>query len=73
MVGRDEYAHAAYANEDSDDLGPVVAHAEEDERDDDDHDDGPEVDELGAQDIGVLVGKDDEVVAFDVAEGKDDI
>ena len=73
VVRRDEYAHTANANEDSDDLSPVVAHAEEYEGDDDDHDDGPEVDELGAEDVGVLVGKDNEIVAFDVAESENDI
>ena len=47
VVGTEEDAHAADADEDADDLGGVVAHVEEDEGDEDDHYDGPEVDELG--------------------------
>ena len=45
MVRGDEDAHAADADEDSGDLGDVVADAEEEEGDDDDDGDGPEVDE----------------------------
>lgn len=47
VVGAEEDADAADADEDADDLGGVVADVEEDGRDEDDHDDGPEVDELG--------------------------
>lgn len=48
VVGGQEDTHTAYADENSNDLGPMVADAEEDEWDNDNHDDGPEVDELGA-------------------------
>ena len=46
MIGAEEDADAADADEDADDLGGVIADTEEDGRDEDDHDDGPEVDEL---------------------------
>lgn len=71
VVGPEEDAHAADAEQDADDLQPVVAHLEEEEGDDDHDDNGPEVDELGGQDGGVAVGQDDEVVALDVEEGQD--
>lgn len=48
VVGAEEDAHAANADEDSGDLSVVVAHAEEEERYNYDDDYGPEVDELGA-------------------------
>ena len=66
MVGANENSKTADADEDSDDLSGVVAHAQEEEGDDDDEDDGPEVDELGGEDGGVAVGEDGEVVAFDI-------
>lgn len=46
VVGAEEDAHAANADEDADDLGGMVADVEENEGDDDDHYDGPEIDEL---------------------------
>lgn len=49
----------------------MVADAEEKEGDGDDDGDRPEVDKRGAHHGCVLVGEDDEVVAFDVAEGED--
>lgn len=73
MVRGNKYAHAADANEDAEDLGDVVSYAEEEERHDDHHHDGPEVDQLGAEHGRVSVCQHDEVVAFDVAEGKDDV
>ena len=51
MVGCEEDAHAAAADEDPGYLGPFVAYAEEEEGDDYDADDGPEVEELGGEDI----------------------
>lgn len=51
----------------------MVAHAQQGEGDEDDHDDGPEVDELGAEDGGVAVCEHDEVVPLDVAEGEDEV
>ena len=55
VVGGQEDAHAADADEDAGDLSGVVAHVEDGEGDDDDEDDGEEVDELGAEDGGVSV------------------
>lgn len=72
MVGAEEHAHTADTQEDTRDLGPAVAHTQEEKRQNDDDDDGPEVDELSGEDSGVAVGKDDEVVAFDVDEGEDE-
>ena len=73
VVGGEEDAHARDANEDANDLGPVVADAEEKEGDGYDDDDRPEVDQLGGENGGVAVGEDGEVVALDVAEGEDDV
>lgn len=71
MVRGDEHAHAADADEDSGNLGDVVADTEEEEGDDDDDGDGPEVDQGCAEHGRVAVGEDDEVIAFYVAEGED--
>lgn len=73
MVRRDEDAHPADADEDTQDLGDVIAHAQEEEREHDDHHDRPEVDELDAEHGGVRVCQHHEVVALDVAEGQDDV
>ena len=73
MVGSDQDAHAADTDQDTGDLGEVVADFEEDEGDDDDGDDGEEVDELGGEDGCVAVREYGEVVAFDVEEGEDDV
>ena len=53
VIGGKEDAHAADAEEDAGILCEVVAHVEEDERDDDNNDDGPEVDQLGREDGGL--------------------
>lgn len=50
VVAAEEDADAADADEDAGDLGGVVADVEEDGGDEDDHYDGPEVDELGGED-----------------------
>ena len=57
VVAAEEDADAADADEDADDLRWVVAHVEEDGGDEDDHYDGPEVDQLGGEDgsVGLLV------------------
>lgn len=73
VVGGEEDAHAADADDDAEELGPVVADLQEEEGDGDDDDDGPEVDQLRREDGGVAVGEDGEVVALDVAEGEDDV
>jgi hypothetical protein len=73
VIGAEENAHAADADEDAEDLGPVVADAEEEEGYRDDDNDGPEVNQLRGEDGGVAVGEDGEVVSFDVEEGKDDV
>ena len=56
VVRAEEDADAADADEDADDLGRVVADAEENRGDEDDHDDGPEVDKLSGEDgpVGLL-------------------
>ena len=46
VVRAEEDADAADADEDADDLGGMVADVEENARDEDDHYDGPEIDEL---------------------------
>lgn len=53
VVGAEEDADAADADEDAGDLRRVVTDVEEDEGDEDDHDDGPEVDELSGEDGAV--------------------
>ena len=73
MVRADEDAHAADADNDAENLEEAVAHAEEEEGDDDHHHDGPEVDELCAEDVGVAVRQDGEVVALDIKEGHDEV
>lgn len=73
VVARQQDAQPADADQDAEHLGPVVADLEEEEGDDHDDDDGPEVDERGGEDGGVAVGQHGEVVAFDVAEGEEDV
>lgn len=73
VVARQQDAGAADADEDAGDLEDLVPHAQQQERYDDDHDDGPEVDELGRQDVRVVVGEHGEVVALDVQEGEDEV
>lgn len=73
VIGADEDAHTAAADEDADDLEEAVADAQDQEGDDDDNYDGPEVDELGGHEVGVSVGKDGEVVALDVHEAHDQV
>lgn len=51
----------------------MVPNAQQGKRYQHDDDDGPEVDELGAEDGGVAVCEDDEVVALHVTEGEDDV
>lgn len=73
VVRGQQYAHTAAADEDAEDLEHLVAHAQQDEGDDDDADDGPEVEQLGGQQVGVAVGEDGEVVALDVEEAHDEV
>merc|ERR1712098_112604 len=56
VVGADQDANAANADDDPDDLRPVVADLEEEEGENDHNDDSPEVDELGAHNGGVAIG-----------------
>lgn len=53
VVGAEDYAETADAEEDAEDLRVVVADLEEEEGDYYDDGDGPEVDELGAEDRGL--------------------
>lgn len=51
----------------------LVGDVEDRRGNDDDEDDGEEVDQLGAEDGGVSVSQDGEVVAFDIEKGEDDV
>ena len=53
MIAAEENANAADADEDTDDLGGMVTDMEKDRGDEDDHDDGPKVDELSGEDSSV--------------------
>jgi hypothetical protein len=55
VVGCEEHAHAAAADQDPSYLGPFVSYAQEEEGDDYDADYGPEVEELGGEDVLVLL------------------
>lgn len=50
----------------------MVANLEKNQRDDNYDDDSPEAEKLSRQEICVLVGKHDEVVALDIQEGQDE-
>ena len=52
-------------------MGDVVADMKKDKRYGGDDNNCPEVDQLGGEDVGIAVGEDDEVIAFDVAEGEE--
>lgn len=73
VVGCEQEAHTGDTDEDTSNLSPVVSHLEEDERDCDNDDNGPEVDELCAQDSRVAVGENGEVIALDVEEREDNV
>lgn len=70
VVGRKQDSHSSTADQDTGDLRPFVADAQEEERYDHDADDGPKVQQLSGEDVGVVVREDGEVVSFDVEEGK---
>lgn len=73
VVRGNEHAHTAAADKDAEDLDPSVANLEEDEGNDDDTDNGPEVDELGREKVGIGVGANSEVVALDIQERHDQV
>ena len=73
VVGSEKHAHTAAADEDSDDLEELVTDAEKGEGEDDDADNGPEVDELCGENVGVAVRQHGEVVAFDIQEAHYDV
>ncbi len=54
VVGTEDYAYAADAEEDSEDLSPVVAYFEDEEAHDYDDGDGPEFNELGRENCRLL-------------------
>ena len=68
VVAAEQDAHAPDAHQDPHNLRPVIPHPQHDEREDHDDDNGPEVDQLGRQDVGVTVGPHDEVVLQVVEE-----
>ena len=73
MVTAKEDAHSTYADKNASDLSWVVAHTEESERDHNNNNNSPKVDELGRKDGGITIGKDGEVVALDIKEGQNEI
>lgn len=73
VVAANQNTHATAADEDTHDLEDSVADLEQEERDDDDANNGPEVDELGGEDVGVAVGQDSKVVALDIEERHDEV
>lgn len=73
VVRSEEDAHASTAEQDSRNLNPLVAHLEEGEGYDDNHDDGPEVEELSRENIGVLVGQNSEVIAQDIQKTQNNV
>lgn len=73
VVGGDEDAHTANGDEDTDNLGDLVADLEDEEGDDDDDGNSPEVDELRRQDVCVAVRQNRKVVTQDVKERHDDV
>lgn len=73
VVRGEQDAHAAAGDEDAEDLEQLVADAQQEEGDDDDADDGPKVEQLGGQQVGVAVGEHGEVVAEDVEKGHDEV
>ena len=64
MIRGEQQAHAAAADQDARDLGPVIADLEQEEGDDHDDDNSPEIDQLGRENGGVAVGQDDKVVLW---------
>lgn len=62
MIAGEQDAHAPDARQDAEDLAPVIADVEQEEWEDDDDHDGPEVDQLGREDVGISVGENDEIV-----------
>jgi hypothetical protein len=51
VVGCEEHAHAAAADQDTRNLGPFVSYVQEEEGDNYDADYGPEVEELSGEDV----------------------
>ena len=73
VVRRQQDAHPSAADEDAGHLEYLVAHAEQREGDYDNAHDGPKVEELRRQEVGVAVRKDRKVVALHVEEGQDQV
>ena len=73
MVGCQQDTHAAAADEDTDDLEDLVAHLEEEKGDDDDTHDGPEVEQLSGEQVGVAVRQHSEVVSLDIQKRHDEV
>lgn len=66
VVRSQENSHAAAGDQDTDDLEGSVADLQEEEGEDDDHDDGPEVEQLRGQDVRVAVSQHGEVIALHI-------
>lgn len=73
MIRSEEDAHSTATDQNPSDLGPLVAHFEQRERDDHNTDYGPKVQELRGEQVRVAVCEDGEVISFDIHEGQNDV
>lgn len=73
MVAGQQETHATAGDQNADDLEDLVADLEQAERDDDNTDDGPEVEQLGREQVRVSVGQNGEIVAKHVEETQDKV
>jgi hypothetical protein len=72
VVASNEKCKSSTCEYDASILREVVANLENDQRDNNDHDNSPEAEKLGGQQVCILVGQHDEVVAFDIQKGQDE-
>lgn len=73
VITANQNTHTTTADQDTNDLEDSVADLEKEERDDNDTDNSPEVDQLRRQNVGVPVGQNSEVIALNVQEGHDEV
>jgi hypothetical protein len=72
VVASDEKCKSSTCEYDASILCEVVADLENNQRDNNDHNNSPEAEKLGGQQICILVGQHDEVVALDIQEGQNE-
>jgi hypothetical protein len=72
VITRNEECKASTCKYDASVLREMVANLEDDQRDNNDHNDCPEAEKLSGQNICILVGQHDEVVALDIQEGQNE-